>query len=517
MSTASAGRAGPPTVPEQDPLLPGLAGPNQPRRREPSAWWVGCAITFIVAGLSWLFFGELPLDRADVRVSLIWGHEVAQGGLPDYQALAVTPHPLHIAVGAFASLLGTDGATDFMRAIALLSVGAVAAMVFLLGRACFSTAVGALAAFAFVVTPEFVGTPLTGTVDGPFIALVTLAATLEARRPRRGTAVLVVLGAAGLLRPEAWVLAGAYWLYLAAGLDWPARLRLAALVATAPLLWALSDLVITGNPVYSLTATRDILTTGALGQRTVGIQHVPSAITTGLRDVLLPPVLVGGAVGFFLAIRQRRGRALLPPAVTVLIGLWFLVLGAAGLPLNRRYLLLPALMLTILFGFAALAWRDRIGTRERRLLSAVGLATVVVFAAYLPSQIGGLRDLRSQFRYEAGVHRDLRALIREPGTHRLLSGCPKVYAASAVMAPLLAYESGLDPGKVHDAFTDRPVAGLVVVPATAKAGGPFMPSQRRAQLAKEVSGRFNPVASNRSFTIYARGIGRACGGAATRR
>jgi hypothetical protein len=37
------------------------------------------------------------------------------------------------------------------------------------------------------------------------VAFVVWAAVLEARRPRRGTAVLVLLGLAGLLRPEAWL------------------------------------------------------------------------------------------------------------------------------------------------------------------------------------------------------------------------------------------------------------------------------------------------------------------------
>ena len=57
---------------------------------------------------------------------------------------------------------------------------------------------------------------LIGYQDMPFAALVIGAVLLEARRPRRGVAVLALLAVAGLLRPEAWVLAGLYWLYL-----WP--------------------------------------------------------------------------------------------------------------------------------------------------------------------------------------------------------------------------------------------------------------------------------------------------------
>ena len=47
-------------------------------------------------------------------------------------------------------------------------------------------------------------------MDIPFIALVLWAVVLEARKPRRGPAVLVLLSVAGLLRPEAWLVSLAY-------------------------------------------------------------------------------------------------------------------------------------------------------------------------------------------------------------------------------------------------------------------------------------------------------------------
>ena len=56
-----------------------------------------------------------------------------------------------------------------------------------------------------------------GYIDIPYLALVVWAAALEAERPRRGTPVLVLLLLArGLLRPEAWLLGGLYWLWLVA-------------------------------------------------------------------------------------------------------------------------------------------------------------------------------------------------------------------------------------------------------------------------------------------------------------
>ena len=64
-------------------------------------------------------------------------------------------------------------------------------------------------------------------VDEPFLALVLWAGALEAERSARaavdddlgGRAVWILLILAGLLRPEAWLLGGAYWLWL----SWRAR------------------------------------------------------------------------------------------------------------------------------------------------------------------------------------------------------------------------------------------------------------------------------------------------------
>ena len=92
-------------------------------------------------------------------------------------------------------------------------------------------------------------------VDVPFLALVMWAAALEARRPRRGLAPMALLAAAGLLRPEAWVLAGLYWLWCLPGRSPGARLRLLGLAAAAPVAWCLVDLAVTGDPLFSVRST----------------------------------------------------------------------------------------------------------------------------------------------------------------------------------------------------------------------------------------------------------------------
>ena len=203
-----------------------------------------------------------------------------------------------------------------MLALAMFAFGALVWGMFLLGARVLRLAAGALAAFVVATRDPFLSQGVRAYVDIPFLALVVAAAVLEVRRPRRGLPVLVLLGLAGLLRPEAWLLGGAYWLYVGprpAAAGGPGAL--AAVAAAPPLLWALSDLAVTGEPLHSLTFTRD--TAETLG-RPQGIENVPEIMPRRLGEILRWVPLVGGTAGFVLALRFARDRALVPAALAVL-------------------------------------------------------------------------------------------------------------------------------------------------------------------------------------------------------
>ena len=104
-----------------------------------------------------------------------------------------------------------------------------------------------------LLSPPVVELVHEGGADLPALALIVWAAAVELDRPRRAPAlVLGLLALAGLLRPEAWLLSLAY-------LAWLRRFepRLVALALAAPVLWALTDLLVTGDPLWSVAHTRD--------------------------------------------------------------------------------------------------------------------------------------------------------------------------------------------------------------------------------------------------------------------
>ena len=175
----------------------------------------------------------------------------------------------------------------------------------------------------------------------PFLALVLWAAALEARAPRRGVPVMALLALAGLLRPEAWVLAGAL-LAVVRGRRRRGSSLLAARASPRRCVWALVDLLVTGDPLHSLHATSELA--DELG-RERGLGDVPGSFVSFVGATARPPVALAGA-------RRRAcwrggcapGRALRVPARAVRRrrASRSSRTGVAGLSILPRYLTVPA-------------------------------------------------------------------------------------------------------------------------------------------------------------------------------
>jgi hypothetical protein len=457
-----------------------------------------------IAGLTWAVFSRAFLNY-DTLYMLIWGRDLVEGRSPDYElALAPTPHPLAEAVGGVLSLFGTDAGYTLMLALAMLSFGALVWGIFRLGEVSFSWPVGLLAAFVVATREPFLSRAVRGYVDIPFLALVVAAAVLEVRRPRRGWPVLLLLALAGLLRPEAWLLAGAYWLYLAPERDTAGRLRDLALVVAAPLIWALSDLAITGDLLHSLTSTRD--TAETLG-RPKGIENVPEVMPRRLGEILRWVPLVGGTVGFFLALRLDLRRVLVPAALAVLGGLAFVAIGLAGLSLLGRYLFLPAAMLAIFFGFASLGWIERPADGWRRRWIAGATVLLIAFVGSTAShQTDKLDKLRDGIQLRGEIEDDLRAITRDQFAKPLLESCSPVYVPNHRPVPILAWYLERPPEDFVSAQLVRPTKGVYLSPATPLVRDKFVldPKDPKRFVPAVPSG-FRPVAANHSWLLYEHG------------
>lgn len=463
-----------------------------------------------IAAAAWMYFGG-GFANYDAAYAIVWGDELVGGGLPDYDvALAPTPHPLATALGAVAALLG-DGAFALFGTVAFLALGVLVWAVYRLGGVCYSWRVGVLAAIVVATSYSVLRRTGAAYVDVAVVALIVVAAGLEAERPRRGVAVLLIIGIAGLQRPEAWLLASAYLAYLWPGLDARRRVTACALAGAAPALWVLADTLVTGDPLYSFLGTREVA--GALHAAQPAlpteIGSVPEEMVDGLRSILRLPVVLAGCAGAAIALAVFPRTSRVPAACLVLGIVASLGLGYLDLPVIDRFLFLPAAMLGIFFAVAALGWidRPRVGRPWiRRGWMAAGIALTAGFATMLPAQADRLRDMRAGVRLQAEAVSDLRALADDPKLSALLSRCHPIYVQRMELVPLLAYVLDRSPRAVLPVTVERPVGGVLVIPDRRLVAANAFELGRPPRL-RPPDGSTR-VTGNRSWSVHAQGCGR---------
>jgi hypothetical protein len=419
------------------------------------------------------------LVNYDTLYSLVWGRQLAHGTLPDLEvAIAPTPHPL-ATLGAIAlsplSSLRIDGlhgepAAAAVIALAYVSLALLGWVVFALGRAWFNTAAGVLAATIVMTRVPVLDFGARAYVDIPYLVLVLGALLVETRRPRAGPAVLALLALAGLLRPEAWLFSAAYLVWLltpgvraariGAGPQraaaWRDAVALLALAASGPLLWCLHDLLLTADPLHSLTGTRD--NAAALG-RVTGLANVPLTLPRRVGEILREPVLLAAAGGGLMALLWHRDRRTRLAVCSSLVSVAaFCVLAAAGLPIITRYVLLTGTLLAIFAGAGVFGWLDMRPGKHRTWWARFGALALVVLALYVPSQAHRVERLSSALARQQSIQGDLGRVVR--GGVR----CAPVAVPNRRPIPLLALWLEVDPGAIVDAQAAQPVRGTYLVP-----------------------------------------------------
>jgi hypothetical protein len=375
-------------------------------RRLPALALAGLAIATFVG---FLYYPTFP--NYDSYYSLLWGREVLDGIAPSFEAYrAPTEHPLAIAFGALLSLVGDD-ADRLMVFFTLASFVALCAGMYRLGRTLFTPWVGLAAAGLLCTRFDFPFLAARGYIDTPFLAIVIWAAALEVERPRRGGAVWVLLAAAALLRPEAWLLNGLYFLWMSWRAGWAQRLRYAALAAIGPATWVLVDWAVTGQPLFSLQHTSGLAE--ELG-RTKGLSEVPSAMRQFFFNLTKGPVVYAGILGFLLAVWLTPKRLGMPVALWLIGVGTFVMVGIAGLSVIDRYLLIPSLMVMLFAAIAVAGWSLlREDSRWRRPWM-VGAALIIAYGVVFTAMKVNFSTFDKELRLRGDSHASLEQILRDP-------------------------------------------------------------------------------------------------------
>ena len=277
---------------------------------------------------------------------------------------------------------------------------------------------------------------------------------------------------------------------------WTARREAGAyaIAAVAPVTWALVDLVVTGDPLFSLNSTSALA--DALG-RPQGLEAVVRSFFSFLGGTAREPVAVLAVAGAVVLWPRREERP-----VQVLAGLFaagtatFVATGVLGLSVLPRYLTVPAVVLCVLAAAAALAaWR----WRRPVVIGVLVLAAPAVgwFA------VTRLDRLSTELRFTRGIHDDLAAVLAEPAVQRA-RGCGPVTLPNYRLVPDARWLLDADTDAVgarSDAPRDRGVALFLVGDKPARRYGRADGTSPRTNVPAPPG--FRPVASVGSFRAYA--------------
>jgi hypothetical protein len=383
--------------------------------------WAKVALAALCIGALIGYFAFPTYPTYDSFYALLWGRDLLHLHLPDFRVYrGPTEHPLAIAFGMVCSIFGQGGA----RLMVLGSIGSFVAVVvgvYRLGRLCFGPVVGVLAGLLVLSRFFMENLAAQGYLDISYVALIVWAIVLEVERPRRGTPVFVLLAAAGLLRPDAWVLSGVYWLWCSWRAENSKRLIYLALAASAPLIWVGLDAVVTGDPLYSLNSTAGL---AQELERTQGLSSVVVSVWTFAERIDKLPVILGALVGLPLAIWFAPRRVATPLAALALLVLVFLLEGAAGASVIDRYLIGAATVLLLFCAVTLGGWSMLERGSKLRAVWMAGAAALILYGGVSAATTLSLSSLRTTLAYHEDFHRGLATALSNPRVKAALVRCP---------------------------------------------------------------------------------------------
>ena len=252
-------------------------------------------------------------------------------------------------------------------------------------------------------------------------------------------------------------------------------IRYALLVAAAPVLWMASDLIVTGEPLYSLTSTREV--SGAFGRNRglfEAIRLIPQY--SGGNDRI---VTVGiGGLGLVLGVWILRRRAALPLALGGLGLLTFLIIAAAGLSVIPRYLTIPSLLLSLCVAVALGGWTLVTERTPRRVAIGIAVVSVLVLAWRAPFYGQDFSKLADQATFIEAQHKGLDAILDAPRAVEALQQCRPITVPTHSAIPVIRYETGLPKEAIEASIAQdrRPTEGVLLIGKTFN----FEPSAARA-------------------------------------
>jgi hypothetical protein len=448
-----------------------------------------------------------PAPSYDSWAWLLWGREVAGGGLSTIDGPAFKPLPV-----AACALLAPLGSAAPWLWVLLVRVAVVLAAVLAFGLARRlaggSWVAGALAVAGLLLCGRLLGSSAAGAEPALVIALALGGAA--AWRERRFRIALAWGVGCALLRVEAWP-----FLLAAGAVLWRRRPQdrplLAGLALLVPAAWLVPELLGSGDLLRSGSRARvpnpgqpALADVPALASLEAAVWLPLWPLWLGVGALLVRAGRRGAARSALPACAGRRGAArsalpacagrrgaartaLLPAAAGAAWIALVALMAQAGFSGEPRYAL-PGAALIAVSGAVGLATASprRAGAAvgpatasPRRAGAAVGPATarrgvagaaVLLIAVAAAPRIGGLADVRAEQAYQWRLAGDLADAVRAAGGRDAVLACGRPYVGP-LRGPLMAYRLGV---AKHVVEPDRPprAPGVVFRSALSAAAEP---------------------------------------------
>ncbi len=368
------------------------------------------AFVVLCVGATIGFFAYPTYPNYDSYYSLLWGREVLDLQAPTFEGFRVpTEHPLAIVAGALLSLFGDVGDRLWVAMILAAYLWLVAG-VYRLGRIAFTPLVGAFAAVLLLTRFDYAFLAARGYIDIPYMAMVVWAAALEARKPRSGTPVLLLLGGRGPAAPRGVGAGGAVLVLGGLARDLASAGLYALLAAIGPVLWAVTDYAVTGDPLFSLHYTSS--SAEELG-RQLPLSQLPSAIPEFFASLVKLPVLVAAVAGVVIAGLAAPRRAAAPLALLAAGIVTFVLIGIAGASAIERYLAIAAVALLVFAAVSFGGFTLLVPGRLRRVWTIAAIAVVAFGVVFTATRLN-LARFDAELSFRGAAHDDLVKVLRDP-------------------------------------------------------------------------------------------------------
>jgi hypothetical protein len=378
----------------------------------------------VVAVLSLLVSHEPTYDPT---AWLIWGREIVHGDLSTTAGPSWKPLPMLVTIPA--AVLDNGGQQVVWLIVARTGALAAVVLAYRLAWRLEGPVAGVIAALALLLSSGFATRTFRGDSEG-LLAALTLGA-VEAHVIGRRRVAFGLLVATALLRPEMWLFAGVYGLWLVVFAVPPERrVRAAAILVGLGVVvvaaWLIPEQIGSGR---LLRAASRALEPVAGSPATASVPFV--ATFTNAAPVLPWPLYAGGVVYVALAAvgrRRERGLTLALAAIATALMVIVAVMAEMGFTGNSRYLTIP-IALTGVLGGAGLV---RVVSVARSRLAGRRATVAVGFVAFVSVVSFALAGFRTRDQVRAGLHESERyaglpSAVASVGGAREILACSPIY------------------------------------------------------------------------------------------